>query len=88
MIFLDSDVAIELLRGKPSAHEWLVSLGNEELVISEFVALELLQGCANKFDQAKVEKLIARFRIEWATSQAYKNALNTINNFTLAIILA
>lgn len=84
MIFLDTDVVIDFLRGNSQAQAWLLALGAEEIGISGFVALELLQGCTNKHSQAKVEKLIAQFRIEWASSQAYKNALETYKQFHLS----
>lgn len=84
MILLDTDVVIDFLRGNADAHTWLTSLGNEEIVISGFVALELLQGCANKQDQTKVERLISRFRIEWGSSQVYTNALETYRGFHLS----
>jgi predicted nucleic acid-binding protein len=49
MIFLDSDVVIDLLRGYPSALEWFNTLDTgETMALSGFVVMELIQGCLNK----------------------------------------
>ena len=48
MIFLDSDVVIDILRQFSPAMEWFDSLNDdEELVLSGFVVMELIQGCKN-----------------------------------------
>lgn len=47
MVFADTDVMVDVLRGFTPALEWLASLGEEQVVISGFVAAELLQGCEN-----------------------------------------
>ena len=62
MIILDSDIMIDLLRQYPSAIAWLNSLGDEELLLSGFVVMELLQGCSTQVDQNKVEKILWPFR--------------------------
>ena len=57
MILLDSDVMIDLFRQRPPAVSWLDRLGDEEILLPGFVVMELLQGCSNKVEQAKVEKI-------------------------------
>ena len=45
MILLDSDVLIDLLRNFPPAVEWFDTLDeDEDLVVSGFVVMELIQG--------------------------------------------
>jgi predicted nucleic acid-binding protein len=49
MILLDSDVLIDLLRKYPPAAAWFNALhGDEELMVSGYVVMELIQGCRNK----------------------------------------
>ncbi len=49
MILLDSDVLIDLLRKYPPAMAWFDALGeDEELAVSGYVVMELIQGCRNK----------------------------------------
>jgi predicted nucleic acid-binding protein len=61
MILLDTDIMIDLLRQYPPAVAWLNSLGDEEIVLPGFVAMEL-QGCDNKAEQNKVEKVLIVLR--------------------------
>ena len=52
MILLDSDIMIDLLRQFLPAIDWLDSLPDEEeLILSGFVVMELIQGCRNKTEQ-------------------------------------
>lgn len=53
MIFLDTDVMIDLLRQYPPATAWLNSLGAEEIVLPGFVAMELIQVCRDKAEQGE-----------------------------------
>ena len=49
MIFLDSDVMIDLFREYPPATNWFDSMDNKEIMaLSGFVVMELIQGCDNK----------------------------------------
>jgi predicted nucleic acid-binding protein len=49
MILLDSDVLIDLLRKYPPAMAWFDTLQeDEELMVSGYVFMELIQGCRNK----------------------------------------
>ncbi|MBE9234132.1 hypothetical protein IQ231_21295 [Cuspidothrix issatschenkoi LEGE 03284] len=45
MILLDSDIIIDFLRKYPPAISWLSSLGEEEIALPGYVAMELMQGC-------------------------------------------
>ena len=50
MILLDTDVAIDILRGFPPSVAWLQGLGTSVLGLPGLVVMELLQGCQNKPD--------------------------------------
>ncbi len=65
MIFLDTDVMVDILRKYPPAVEWLDSLGPEEIGIPGVVAMELLQGCRNRAEQQKVERTLDPQRLFW-----------------------
>ena len=65
MILLDTDVMIDVLRRYLPAVAWLESLGNEEIRLSGFVVMELLQGCRNKAEQEKLEKVLQSHAITW-----------------------
>ncbi|MBE9056747.1 type II toxin-antitoxin system VapC family toxin [Sphaerospermopsis sp. LEGE 08334] len=63
MILLDSDIVIDFLRKYPPAIIWLSSLGDEEIALPGYVAMELMQGCKNKvvFVWMMVNKIILNF---------------------------
>lgn len=53
MILLDSDVAVDILRGQPIALQWLSGVpADEEIVLPGFVAMELIFGCENPADRS------------------------------------
>jgi predicted nucleic acid-binding protein len=48
MILLDSDVMVDLLRQYPPATKWFDSLNDEEeIALSGYVVMELIQGSSN-----------------------------------------
>jgi predicted nucleic acid-binding protein len=84
MIILDSDVMVDLLRQHPPAVTWLESLGDEEITLPGFVVMELLQGCSNKSEQAKVEKILTGFEIVWPTAETCDEALAVFAHYHLS----
>ena len=84
MIILDSDVMIDILRQRSSAIAWLQSLGDEEIILPGFVAMELIQGCRDKTEQAKVEKTLAQCQIVWPSSEACAMALQLFSRYHLS----
>lgn len=65
MVVLDTDVMVDVLRDLPNARAWLESQPNEELVVPGFVIVELVQGCRNRGEQDRVQKLVSRYRVAW-----------------------
>lgn len=63
MILLDSDVLIDLLREHPPAVAWFDALNYaEELAVSGYVVMELIQGCRNKVEIQPCEIVTIRLR--------------------------
>lgn len=83
MIILDSDIMIDLLRQYQPAVNWLESLDQEEIVLSGFVVMELLQGCKNKVEQAKVEQFLTGFQIIWPSPETCEAALQVFSRYHL-----
>jgi len=44
MMFVDTDIMVDVLRELPAALAWLESLGSEGISLSGFVCGELVQG--------------------------------------------
>ena len=63
MLLLDSDVVIDVLRGYLPAIRWLQSLAaDEELGLSGFAMLELIEGCENKQAMQRLQRHVRHYR--------------------------
>jgi len=54
MIFIDTDVLVDCLRGSTVAKTWLGTLHKDSFGIPGIVAMELLLGCRNQADLQQV----------------------------------
>ena len=75
MIFLDTDVVIDLLRRLPEAVAWFGALEDEPLLLPGYVALELVQGCRSKSELATLESQIREMRVIWPSPDVCDEAL-------------
>lgn len=76
MILLDTDVMIDVLRAHAPALAWLSSLGNAPIGLPGLVALELVQGCRNRAEQQRVEKVLKDHKLYWPTAADSDRALH------------
>jgi predicted nucleic acid-binding protein len=67
VLLLDTDVMVDLQRGLPSAVAWLTEHQGTELALPGLVSLQLLDGCQNKLDAARVRQFTSAFRRFWPT---------------------
>jgi len=56
-LLIDTDVLIEILRGRAEAATWLANLGSQVVGIPVLVRMEILQGAHNRQDQQRLLKL-------------------------------
>ncbi len=84
MLLLDSDIMIDLLRKHPPAMEWLASLNDEEIALPGFVVMELIQGCRNKMEQQKIEKMAASYGVVWPSPATCEEALSVFIRYHLS----
>lgn len=75
---------IDLLRHYAPAITWLDSLGEEEILLPGFVVMELLQGCSNKTEQAKVEQFLTGFETVWPLPETCEEALEIFARYHLS----
>ncbi|MEZ4769653.1 MAG: PIN domain-containing protein [Caldilineales bacterium] len=84
MILLDSDILIDLLRSPP-AMSWFDALPpEEELAVSGYVVMELIQGCRNKTEQDRVYRALAGYGVVWLSAEDCDRALDVFARFRLS----
>jgi hypothetical protein len=84
MIFLDTDVMVDVLRGYQPAIDWLAQASEQEIGLPGLVAMELLQGCQNAREQKDLEKLLRNFPLYWAESEDCERALKVFSAYHLS----
>jgi predicted nucleic acid-binding protein len=52
--------------------------------LAGFVVMELLQGCRNKAEQEKLEKVLQSYAITWPSSETYNEARSVFANTHLS----
>ena len=78
----DTDVIVDLLRSFPPAVQWLESL-NDDLILTGFVVMELIDGCKDRSDQRRVERVIRPFPITWPSRETLNSALSVFSEYHL-----
>ena len=84
MILVDTDVMVDLLREYLPAVAWLDSIGEEEIILPGFVVMELVQGCRNKAEQEKVEKILGAYSVAWPSQDMCDEVLSVFARYHLS----
>lgn len=84
MLLLDTDVMVDVLRGFPPALAWLASLVDEPIVLPGFVVMELIQGCRNRREQRKLERVLVPYTVVWPARETCDTALHVFGRFHLS----
>src|SRR5690349_10912573 len=77
----DTDVIIDILRGRPQAIAWLASLKVDDFALPGISIMELMQGCQNRSDVQTVESLIEGLGVAWPDSDALQRALDDVATY-------
>ncbi|MFB3893019.1 MAG: PIN domain-containing protein [Phycisphaerae bacterium] len=84
MILIDSDLAIDLFRGLPTAKAWFSTLSRDNLIVPGFVAMELVQGCGTKDKLRQVEEFLAETVVIWPAEETCRHALSLLSKLRLS----
>lgn len=84
MYLLDTDVVADVMRGVPSAIEWMRGGRHDGAALPGPVVLELLDGCQNKLDAKRVYAFTDAFRIYWPKLADNERAHVAFGNAKLA----
>ena len=75
MNLIDTDVAIDLLRGYGPAHSWLRSLPpSESTALSGYSVIELMEGTENLRQMRSVQQWALQFEVLWLSHEGCKKA--------------
>ncbi|HSI72232.1 MAG TPA: PIN domain-containing protein [Fimbriimonas sp.] len=83
LVFVDTDVLVEITRENESAVEWSRGV-DEELLVPGVVAMEMLIGSRNKGEKERAEKLLSAFNISWHSSADNSLAFDLLRHYGLA----
>lgn len=75
MYLFDSDILIDYLRLHPPAVAFLDGLKKKERTIALISVFELLKGCANKMQEARVNDFLRHFKVLPLNEKIAKTAL-------------
>ena len=80
MLVVDTDVMVDLMRRYQPALDWLKGLGDEQLLIPGYVAMELIDGCNNTREVRATREFLSRHRIVWASETTCNSALSVFTD--------
>ncbi len=80
MIFLDTNVLIEILKGKSETLDKVADL-QAPLSISSITAMELIYGAKNKQEQQKLERFIQLFTMVHVNKAISNQALQLVSQY-------
>jgi predicted nucleic acid-binding protein len=78
MVFLDTDVLVDCLRGTSSAQAWLANAASETFQVPGIVAMELLMGCRDQAELRHVQKFLNTFSIVWPEAAEFAQAYDLL----------
>jgi predicted nucleic acid-binding protein len=85
MIFVDTDVVVDVLRRYPPAMEWLAKARQEEeVVLRGYVLMELIQGCRHREEQERMRGNVESYRVIWPTEEECEKAVELLSNYHLS----
>ena len=87
-VLLDTDVLIDCLRATPAARDWLKQHAGESFQVPGVVAMELLMGCRDRSEVARVQAFLDRFSIVWPEAAEFAQAYDLLAQYRLASALS
>jgi predicted nucleic acid-binding protein len=82
MIFIDSDIIIDIWRNFEPSNYWIKTI-DQEVLISGFSYMELLSGCENQKAIDKLKKALFTFSVIWPSTETSNQALETYSRIKL-----
>ena len=83
-IFIDTNIAVDLLRSYQPAVQWLETLGRIEVGICSIVYMEIVQGAPDKTKLRVATKFLSQFEIITLTDADQQWAMRQLTKFNLS----
>ena len=84
MLFVYIYIMIYVMRNHTPGINWLQTIHQDQVGLPGLVVMELLQGCQNKTQQQRVERLFAGRKLFWPTSDDCQRALQDFARYSLS----
>lgn len=84
IIFLDTDVLIDCLRGTTASQTWLNTITPETFYVPGIVAMELIVGCKNRIELQRIQKFLDTFTIIWPQEKDFSHAYQLLVTYQLS----
>ncbi len=82
MILIDTDIIIDIYRGYQASIEWK-NMIQDEIIISGYTGLELINGCINSKDLNKIKSLLISYSLVWPAIETSNEAFHTFSKLKL-----
>lgn len=82
MILLDTNILIEVFKGKPEITEQLFQIGADNISLSVISEMELYVGAFNKAEQSKIQQSLNKLLVYPVTSDISYCAVNLIARYS------
>ncbi|MEL7435154.1 MAG: type II toxin-antitoxin system VapC family toxin [Chloroflexota bacterium] len=83
-VFIDTNIAVDLLRGYQPAAQWVNALGNVNVGICSIVYMEIVQGAPNKAKLQIATRFLLQFEIITLTDADQQWAMRQLTKFNLS----
>lgn len=84
MILIDADIVVDVLRGHPPAVSWLVRGELQDITISGYTYMELVQGCRNGHALAQVKRVTGKMNLVWLGADDCERAVGIFERYKLS----
>ncbi len=81
MLFVDTNILIEVIRKNQLVLDWFATRMKEELIIHGLVLLELLVGVRDDQELKEIEQFARTFQVYWPTTADYDRAMDLAKRY-------
>ncbi len=84
MNLIDSNVLIDVRRGRPEAHAWLVAEHETAIAVPGIVLMEVVSGCRDRVDLDRTREWLESFPVVWPEADDVQLGYQLLTQFRLS----